>query len=82
MIRVLYFASLRERLGLGDETLQANPATVAGLREALAARGDAWHEVFAGAQRVLVAVNQEMAGEDHALEDGDEVGFFPPVPGG
>ena len=55
MIRVLYFASLRERLGLGDETLQANPATVAGLREALAARGDAWHEVFAGAQRVLVA---------------------------
>lgn len=82
MIRVLYFASLRERLGLGDETLQTHAGTVAGLRAELAARGDAWHEVFAGAQPVLVAVNQEMAGEDRELADGDEVGFFPPVTGG
>lgn len=82
MIRVLYFASLRERLGCGDETLDKHPATVADLRDALAARGGPWREAFAGAQRVLVAVNQEMAAEDQALAHGDEVGFFPPVTGG
>lgn len=82
MIRVRYFASLRERLGTADETLSEWPGTVAGLRAVLAARGDAWHEVFAGGQPVLAAVNQEMAGPDQAIGDGDEVGFFPPVTGG
>jgi len=82
MIRVLYFASLRERLGCTDETLQANPATLAGLRADLAARGGAWAEVFATEQRVLAAINQEMAAVDQPLREGDEVGFFPPVTGG
>ena len=82
MIRVLYFASLRERLGRADETLESHPATLAGLCDALAARGDPWQEVFAGDQQVLAAVNQEMAGADSVIHDGDEVGFFPPVTGG
>lgn len=82
MIRVLYFASLRERLGRADEALDDHPDTLAGLRASLAARGDAWREVFTGAQPVLAAVNQEMAGDDSTLADGDEVGFFPPVTGG
>lgn len=82
MIRVLYFASLRERLGSAEETLQDFPGTLAGLRTLLAARGDAWGEVFADEQRVLAAVNQEMAPADRALKAGDEVGFFPPVTGG
>ncbi|MDJ0740649.1 MAG: MoaD/ThiS family protein [Gammaproteobacteria bacterium] len=82
MIQVLYFASLRERLGRGDETLDQHPDTLAALRAQLAARGGAWHEVFAGDLRVLAAVNQEMAGEDGAIADGDEIGFFPPVTGG
>ncbi len=82
MIRVLYFASLRERLGREKETLGEAPATVAALREELAARGGVWGEVFADDQRVLAAVNQEMAAAEHALVDGDEVGFFPPVTGG
>jgi len=82
MIRILYFASLRERLGRAEETLQDFPGTVAGLRARLAARGDVWDEVFADEQRVLVAVNQEMAPVDRALQAGDEVGFFPPVTGG
>lgn len=82
MIRVLFFASLRERLGRAEETLQAVPATLADLRAELAARGDVWAEVFADQERVLAAVNQEMAGPARALHDGDEVGFFPPVTGG
>jgi molybdopterin synthase sulfur carrier subunit len=82
MIRLLYFASLRERLGRGGETLEANPGSVAALRTELAARGDVWAEVFGEEQRVLAAVNQEMAGTDQPIGDGDEVGFFPPVTGG
>ena len=82
MIRILYFASLRERLGRGDEALDEHPDTLSALRDELAARGDAWREVFAGEQPVLAAVNQEMAGDESALADGDEVGFFPPVTGG
>lgn len=82
MIRVLYFASLRERLGRADEALENHPDSLSALRESLAARGGEWHEVFAGAQPVLAAVNQEMVADDNALADGDEVGFFPPVTGG
>jgi molybdopterin synthase sulfur carrier subunit len=82
MIKVLYFASLRERLGCGEETIQGNPATLTELRLQLAARGNGWGEVFGDGQRVLAAVNQEMAVADQPLQAGDEVGFFPPVTGG
>ncbi|MCB1791624.1 MAG: molybdopterin converting factor subunit 1 [Gammaproteobacteria bacterium] len=82
MIRVLYFASLRERLDCDAESLDAAPSTVAALRRELATRGAPWAEVFASDQRVLAAVNQTMAGDDQVLTDGDEIGFFPPVTGG
>ena len=82
MIRVLYFASLRERLACAEETLPSSPATVAALRAELLARGGVWAEVFAAEQRVLAAVNQEMAADGQVLDAGDEVGFFPPVTGG
>lgn len=82
MIRVLYFASLRERLGCDGETLDITPVNVAALRTALVDRGGDWAEVFDDARRVLVAVNQEMADASQPLHDGDEVGFFPPVTGG
>ena len=82
MIRILYFASLRERLAQGEEELETATETLAGLKAELAARGGPWAEVFDGNQPVLAAVNQEMAGAEQALQDGDEVGFFPPVTGG
>jgi len=82
MIRILYFASLRERLGSAEETLQEFPSTLDGLRTELAARGGVWSDVFTDEQRVLAAVNQEMASTGQALKAGDEIGFFPPVTGG
>ena len=82
MIRILYFASLRERLAQAEEQLDSQAVTIAGLKTELAARGGPWAEVFNGEQPVLAAVNQEMAGTDQPLRDGDEVGFFPPVTGG
>ena len=80
MIRLLYFARLRETLGSAGENLESTPATVADLLAELSARGATWQDALAG--KVLVAVNQEMALPDTALADGDEVGLFPPVTGG
>jgi molybdopterin synthase sulfur carrier subunit len=84
VIQIRYFASLRERLGTGGEEIEAPPeeASVADIAAALCRRGDPWAEVLAPNQRVLVAVNQEMASRDTRVHDGDEVAFFPPVTGG
>lgn len=80
MIKVLYFARLREQLGCAEETLADTPATLAELIAELSARGESWQQALSG--RVLYAVNQEMASADTPLQSGDEVGLFPPVTGG
>lgn len=86
MIRVLYFASLRERVGVASEELPViaigDAATVAGLRAHLIARGGAWAGTLTDGERMMVAVNQELARPETLLRDGDEVAFFPPVTGG
>lgn len=82
-MKLLYFAGLRETLGLAAEEmpLPAGVATVAALRAHLAARGGAW-EVFATSKSLRAAVNQAMAGAEAPVREGDEVAFFPPVTGG
>jgi sulfur-carrier protein len=84
MIHVLYFARVREQLASLGEELPANPtlATVADLAAVLRNRGAVWGEVFGPDQRVLAAVNQELARPETPVADGDEVAFFPPVTGG
>ena len=84
MIDVLYFARFREKLGVDQEQipLSVPQQTVSMLMTELAGRGDNWADIFNGPQQVLVAVNQEMVKADTELQDGDEVGFFPPVTGG
>ena len=82
MIRILFFASVRDRLGVGEESLEPTPENLGDLRQQLAARGEPWADVFGPDQQVLAAVNQTMARPDTPLGDGDEVGFFPPVTGG
>jgi molybdopterin synthase sulfur carrier subunit len=83
-VRVLFFASLRERLGTPSEELElpASVSTVGSLRQHLQSRGGAWGEVFAPARNVRAAVNQAMAQPAAAIKPGDEVAFFPPVTGG
>ena len=83
-IKVAYFAWLRERMGRGEETLAIPPgvATVGGLAEWLRARDDAGLAAFADLRTVRAAVNQTFAPPAAALQDGDEVAFFPPVTGG
>lgn len=83
-LRVLYFAALRERLGRSEELLDApnEVANVAQLRDWLAQRGEPWSGAFGEIRRVRAAVDQTMVDERHALHDGAEVAFFPPVTGG
>lgn len=82
-IRVLFFASLREALGVSTIDCELSPSTtsVGALRESLAARGGDWLALAPG-RAVRAAVNQDMVDARHPLEDGDEVAFFPPVTGG
>ena len=84
MVTLLYFASLRERLGCSREqvALPAASATVATLLEHLRARDARWSEALGSAQPWRVAVNQRMADPATPLKPGDEVAFFPPVTGG
>lgn len=84
MIQVLFFASVRDRLGVESVSVDATEAgdTLDSLRTLLAARGGPWAEVFGNNDRLLAAINQEMAPLHTVIDDGDEVAFFPPVTGG
>jgi molybdopterin synthase sulfur carrier subunit len=83
-IKVLYFASVREKLGKDAEEIElpAGVATIASLRSHLRARGGAWAEALAESRLLRTAVNQDMAQPAAAIKPGDEVAFFPPVTGG
>jgi molybdopterin synthase sulfur carrier subunit len=83
-IRILYFARLRELLGLASEqvTLPAGVATTGALLAWLRGRGGAWGEHLAEGRAFRMAVNQDMADSETPLHAGDEVAIFPPVTGG
>ncbi len=83
-VRLLYFAGLRERLGMSGEelSLPSGVATVAALRTHLSGRDETWHAALSGNSALRVAVNQVMANANTAIKAGDEVAFFPPVTGG
>ena len=83
-MKVLYFAWLKEKTGVGAEdiALPDGVSDVAGLVDWLKGRGDGYADAFSDTAVVRVAVNQEHVDVDHALSEGDEVAFFPPVTGG
>ena len=81
-LRVLYFARLRERFGLAEETLDFAGTTAADLVAHLQARGGVWAEELAGGRAFRVAVNQDIVALDAALTENAEVAIFPPVTGG
>jgi len=81
-LRILYFARLRERFGVAEETLDFAGATAADLVAQLQARGGVWAEDLAAGRAFRVAVNQDIVALDAALPDHAEVAIFPPVTGG
>ncbi|MBA4324848.1 MAG: molybdopterin converting factor subunit 1 [Rhodobacter sp.] len=82
MIDVLYFAWVRERIGLPRERLETSAATVADLIAELRAREARYAAAFADLSSLRVALDQELASFDAPLAGVREVAFFPPMTGG
>jgi len=83
-VRILYFASLREKVGRQAEEVElpSGVATVAALRSHLRDRGGVYQDAFSENALLRAAVNQDMVQSAAAIKAGDEVAFFPPVTGG
>lgn len=84
VVRILYFARLRETLGRAEEelVLPEDVRDVGSLLAFLRNRGGAWSEELAPARPVRAAVNQDMSDAQATIKGGDEIAFFPPVTGG
>ncbi len=81
-VTVRYFASIREGLGLGQELIETQAATLGALRDELLARGGAHAALLGRGRAVRMALDQQMSDESAVLREGAEVAFFPPVTGG
>ena len=79
---VLYFAWVRERIGLPREKVQTEATTVTDLVEELIAREPRYAAAFADLSALRVAVDQQLADFDAPLAGVREVAFFPPMTGG
>ncbi|HSR49022.1 MAG TPA: molybdenum cofactor biosynthesis protein MoaE [Anaerolineales bacterium] len=79
-ITILYFASLRQRVGFKEEALEiGDGASIADVKTAILT---AHPELGSHMPTVIASVNREFAADDHVVGDGDEVALFPPVSGG
>lgn len=82
MMDVLYFAWVRERVGLPKERVETGAATVRELVAELKAREPRYEAAFADEAALRVAVDQELTDFDASLTGAREVAFFPPMTGG
>lgn len=81
MLKVLFFASVREQLGIESLHCAVEKNIAALIATLVAQHGARWESVL-HAPNLIVAVNHEVVSLDHMLQAGDEVAFFPPVTGG
>ena len=82
MIDVLYFAWVRERIGLPREKIATSALTVADLVAELRAREDRYDLAFSDVTALRVALDQELSEFTSPLAGVREVAFFPPMTGG
>ncbi len=82
MVDVLYFAWVRERIGVPKEAVETSAATVAELVSELSAREERYAAAFADTSALRVAVDQELTEFDASITGAREVAFFPPMTGG
>ncbi|HMK89520.1 MAG TPA: molybdopterin converting factor subunit 1 [Methylocystis sp.] len=83
-MKALYFASIRERIGRGDEEI-APPATVRTIAELvqwLSERDEAYAVAFANRASVRAAIDRRHARPDSPIGSAREIAFFPPMTGG
>jgi sulfur-carrier protein len=83
-VNILYFAWLRERVGLGEETLSPPPTveTVTQLIDWLSQRSPGHAAAFADRKLVRAAIDQVHSQHSANITGAQEIAFFPPVTGG
>lgn len=79
---VVYFAWVRERIGVPRERVETSAATVADLVVELAAREERYAAAFSDLSALRVALDQELSDFEASLANVREVAFFPPMTGG
>ena len=81
-MKVLYFAWVRERIGIHAEEIDSRSGSVRDLVEDLRSREERYAVAFADLSALRVAVDQELTDFDASIEGVSEVAFFPPMTGG
>ncbi|NKN38027.1 molybdopterin converting factor subunit 1 [Agrobacterium sp. a22-2] len=84
MVKLVYFAWVRERIGKGEEDLElpAGVVTVADLIEHLRGLGEEYESALQFPEAIRVAINQEHVEHDEPIAGAREIGLFPPMTGG
>ena len=84
IIKLFYFAKVREVLGIDREEIdvESDIKTLAELVAFLKLRGSQWQSIFDMSSSYRMAVNQELVEANHIINANDEVAFFPPITGG
>ena len=81
-MKVLYFAWLRERIGLPAEDIETSAKTVEDLVQELISRAPRYEAAFCDRSAVRCAIDQNLVSFDTPLGDAREIAFFPPMTGG
>ncbi|MGL4727661.1 MAG: molybdopterin converting factor subunit 1 [Bosea sp. (in: a-proteobacteria)] len=83
-MKLVYFAWVRERIGLADEMVElpTSVVTIADLVAWLSARGENYAYAFENAGIIRAAIDQRHAKADAPITEAREIAFFPPMTGG
>lgn len=81
MITILFFAKVREMMGVDKlEWPEAN-ISIETLQQKLSEKEKKW-AIALESGYLVHTINHTVVTKDHLIQDGDEVAFFPPVTGG
>jgi len=85
-MKLCYFAWIKEEVGRAEENFDTSSINLSGLLEALCAKGAKYNDVFSKPERFCISINNRLVSSDiesyGALNNNDEIAFFPPVSGG
>jgi len=82
MIDVVYFAWVRERIGIPKEALETSASTVSELLDELRQKEERYAMAFEDVSALRFAIDQQLGDLETSLEGAREVAIFPPMTGG
>jgi molybdopterin synthase sulfur carrier subunit len=84
MMKLLYFAWVRERIGKTDEVVEPPPEvkTIGELMIWLASRGEEYAHAFENPKVIRAAIDRAHVKAEQSIAGAREIAFFPPMTGG